>query len=47
MAFLLIITLKISEGKKNHTFILNIKDFRKISIVIFKDNKITTPIKVY
>ena len=47
MAFLFIIALKALEGKKDYTFILNIKDFGKISVVIFKSNKIITPIKTY
>ena len=44
---LLIKGLKALKIKKNYTFIFNIKDFRKINIIIFKSNKMITFIKVY
>ena len=44
-AFLFLFKFKILKILKDYSLILNIKDFRKINIIIFKSNKILSPIK--
>ena len=46
MAFLLKSYFKLLKIFKNITLILNNKDIRNINIIIFKDNKIFTFIKI-
>ena len=45
MAFPFLFKFKILKILEDYSLILNIKDFRKINIIIFKSNKILSPIK--
>ena len=45
IAFLFLFKFKILKILEDYNFILNIKNFRKINVIIFKSNKIPSSIK--